>query len=73
MRTLTTTSRFDRMLVKFVRAYPDLREATISLMKNLVVSLYDSKLKTCSLGGRLKGALGASIGLKYRVVFLLFN
>ena len=71
MRVPTTTSRFDRMLIKFVRSHPDLRENTYFIMKSLVSDPFNTKLKTHSFGGRMKGSIGASITSKYRLVFLL--
>ena len=68
---LETTPRFDRRLVAFIKAHPDLRERTIALIDRLAVSPFDPRNKTHKLGGRLRAFWGAYITWSYRIVFLL--
>ncbi|TSC57537.1 MAG: hypothetical protein Greene041679_299 [Parcubacteria group bacterium Greene0416_79] len=71
MLRLETTPRFDRRLVAFVRAHPDLRERTGTLIDRLAASPFDPRNKTHKLEGRLRAFWGAYITRSYRVVFLL--
>ncbi len=71
MFRIQATPRFERMLARFVKAHPELRQKTLTLVSRLAKNPYDSGNKTHRLSGKLKGCLAASISLHYRVVFLI--
>lgn len=71
MLRIETTSRFDRRLIAFVKAHPDLRERTRTLIDRLAENPFDSRNKTHKLSGKLKEFLGADITWSYRIMFLL--
>ena len=71
MLTIKTTPRFERMLTRFVKTHPELREKTLTLMKRLAKNPRDSRNKTHGLTGTLRGCLAASISFHYRIIFVI--
>jgi len=71
MLHLETTPRFDRRLVVFIKAHPDLRERTRVLIDRLAASPFDPRNKVHKLGGKLRAFWGANITWSYRITFLL--
>lgn len=71
LRKIDTTPRFERRLVSFVKAHQDLRSKTSSLIERLSKDPFDSKNKTHTLSGNLKGMYAASINHTYRIVFVM--
>lgn len=55
----------------FLKAHPDLKFKTTSLIGSLAVNPFNPKNKSHKLGGVLKGKYGAHINLSYRIVFIL--
>jgi addiction module RelE/StbE family toxin len=73
MLSMHTTPRFERMLGRFVKAHPELRQKTLSLINRLAKNPRDPRNKTHSLTGKLKGCLAASISFHYRIVFVVVD
>lgn len=71
MLHLETTPRFDRRLVAFTKAHPDLRERTRGLIDRLRTNPFDPRNKIHKLSGKLKAFWGADVTWSYRIVFLL--
>lgn len=69
MLQIQTTSRFDRRLVAFVKAHPDLHDKIEDLIDSLSKNPFNHKSKTHPLTGKLKGLHAASINWHYRLVF----
>jgi addiction module RelE/StbE family toxin len=70
-RVIDTTSHFERSLTSFIKLHRDLRKKVYLLIDRLSENVFDSRNKTHSLSGDLKGMYSANIDHKYRIVFLM--
>ena len=71
MLRVETTSRFEKMLVRFVKAHPDLKERVRTIMKQLSRDPRSTQSKVHALSGPMRGCFAASITFRYRIVFIL--
>lgn len=71
MYTLVTTSRFDRRIVKFQRAHPDLNAQLAQTLRDLESNPLKPRLRLHPLKGELEGLHAVSLTHTYRITFLL--
>lgn len=71
MKTVITTSRFERKLKIFTLRHPEFISKIGQIMKLVVSDYKHLSLKTHKLGGHLRGCYGASISYEYRIVFII--
>lgn len=58
MYALVTTSHFDRRVVKFTRAHPELKKHLAQILRDLESDPFQPHLRLHALMGELKGAPG---------------
>jgi mRNA-degrading endonuclease YafQ of YafQ-DinJ toxin-antitoxin module len=71
MYSLVTTSHFDRRIVKFTRAHPDLKKQLAKVLKTLEANPFQRSLRLHPLTGELEGLHAVSITYAYRITLTL--
>jgi len=71
MRKASTTSKFDRRLILFVKFHSDLAERVKVTINKIIKNPFDQSLKTHKLSGSLKECLASNVTYEYRIVFTL--
>ena len=70
MRSIFTTSRFERRLKIFTLRHPELISKIKQIMKLVASNYKHPSLKTHKLNGILKDCYGSSISYEYRILFV---
>lgn len=71
MYALVTTSHFDRRVVKFTRAHPELKKHLAQILRDLESDPFQPHLRLHALMGELKGLHAVSITHTYRITLTL--
>jgi addiction module RelE/StbE family toxin len=71
MRELKSTPPFDKAYRKFVRRNPSLQEKIDNTLRQMRLDVFDPKLQTHKLSGKLFGLLACSCGYDCRIVFAI--
>ena len=66
MYVLLTTGHFDRRVVKFTRAHPELKKPLAKVLKNLEADPFMLSLRLHPLSGELEGLHAVSLTYVYR-------
>ena len=69
IRTLLKTNAFIKSAKDFISSYPDKAEAISITLNTLHENMYESKLRTHKLKGKLSGLYACSAGYDIRIVF----
>jgi mRNA interferase YafQ len=68
---ISTTERFERRLVRFIKAHPELISKVQKTMNDLSADPFTPYLKTHKLTGSLKECHACRVTYEYRVIFIL--
>ena len=71
MYVLLTTGHFDRRVVKFTRAHPELKKPLAKVLKNLEADPFMLSLRLHPLSGELEGLHAVSLTYVYRITLTL--
>ena len=71
MYVLLTTGHFDRRVVKFTRAHPELKKPLAKVLKNLEADPFMPSLRLHPLSGELEGLHAVSLTYVYRITLTL--
>ena len=71
MYVLLTTGHFDRRVVKFTRAHPELKKPLAKVLKNLEADPFMLSLRLHPLSGELEGLHAVSLTYVYRITLML--
>ena len=71
MYVLLTTGHFDRRVVKFTRAHPELKKPLAKVLKNLEADPFMLSLRLHPLSGELEGLHAVSLTYVYRITLKL--
>ena len=71
MYVLLTTGHFDRRVVKFTRAHPELKKPLAKVLRNLEANPYLLSLRLHPLSGELAGLHAVSVTHAYRITLTL--
>jgi addiction module RelE/StbE family toxin len=69
MRTIETTPRFNKNLVRFFKKHPDTVDSIKRLMVSLAKDPVSKKYKAHRLAGNLKGIWSARIDYSHRITY----
>lgn len=69
MRIIFPSDPFERKLVSFLKQHRELAVDVKKTFRRLEVDVFDSRLKTHKLQGKLKDSYACSINYRYRIVF----
>ena len=67
MYALLTTGHFDRRVVKFTRAHPELKKLLAKVLKNLEADPFIQSLRLHPHSGELEGLHAVSLTYVYRI------
>ena len=67
MYVLLTTGHFDRRVVKFMRAHPELKKPFAKTLRNLETNPFLSSLRLHALSRELEGLHAVSVTHAYRI------
>ena len=71
MYVLLTTGHFDRRVVKFTRAHPELKKPLAKVLKNREADPFMLSLRLHPLSGELEGLHAVSLTYVYRITLTL--
>ena len=71
MYALVTTSRFDRRILKFRRAHPELNAQLAQVFQELEADPFKPHLRLHPLRGQLEGLHAVSLTYTYRITLML--
>ncbi|HJS67399.1 MAG TPA: hypothetical protein VJ760_08745 [Nitrospiraceae bacterium] len=71
MYVLLTTGHFDRRVVKFTRAHPELKKPLAKVLKHLEADPFIQSLRLHPLTGELEGLHAVSLTYVYRITLTL--
>lgn len=71
MYALVTTSRFDRRVVKFKRAHPELKKHLAKVLRGLEADPFQPYLRLHTLKGELEGLHAVSVTHAHRITLTL--
>jgi mRNA-degrading endonuclease YafQ of YafQ-DinJ toxin-antitoxin module len=71
MYALVTTSHFDRRVVKFTRAHPELKKRLGNVLRNLESDPFQPHLRLHALKGALDGLHAVSVTHAHRITLIL--
>ena len=71
MYVLLTTGHFDRRVVKFTRAHPEIKRPLAKVLKNLEADPFMLSLRLHPLSGELEGLHAVSLTYVYRITLTL--
>ena len=71
MYVLLTTGHFDRRVVKFTRAHPEIKKPLAKILKNLEADPFMLSLRLHPLSGELEGLHAVSLTYVYRITLTL--
>ena len=71
MYVLLTTGHFDRRVVKFTRAHPELKKPIAKVLKNLEADPFMLSLRLHPLSGELEGLHAVSLTYVYHITLTL--
>ena len=71
MYVLLTTGHFDRRVVKFTRAHPELKKPLAKVLKDLEADPFMLSLRLHPLSGELEGLHAVSLTYVYRITLTL--
>ena len=71
MYVLVTTSRFDRRVLKFSRAHPELKKQLARTLRDLEADPFQPHLRLHALKGTLEGLHAVSVTHSYRLTLTL--
>ena len=66
-----TTGHFDRRVVKFTRAHPELKNPLAKVLKNLEADPFIQSLRLHPLSGELEGLHAVNLTYVYRITLTL--
>ena len=71
MYSLVSTAYFDRRVIKFTRAHPELKKPLAKVLKNLESNPFQPSLRLHPLSGELEGLHAVSVTYAYRITLTL--